>query len=1625
MTLLYQAIFAAFRKAREAGRRALFLPLLMGGLGLPVAHAQVQVAARAQPLAGTTLLQALPDRPALSQAQPVLRRELALTTADDLRLLRTETDAEGGVHERFQQYYQGVKVEHGVVSLHARAGRIEVLSGELERAAAMPPVQPALTEAAALQHALQAVGARVYQWQLPAEERALKALTANPLATYQPKGELVVVGDFRQPEVARPLVLAWKFNIYAHAPLSRELVYVDARSGQVVLRDAVIKHLNVTGTGTTRYLGQRPIFADQTGSGFRLRESVHGKGVVTLNALKSDNYGAAVDFVDNDNNWTAAEYNNANFDNAALDAHIGAQATQDYWTTVHGRDSFDDKGTILTSYVHFDDTPGDGVGLENAFWNGAVMSYGDGASHFRPLTAVDVCGHEIGHAVCSSTANLLYNSESGALNEGLSDIWGACVENHLDPTKQIWLIGEDIDKLHAALRSMSNPNAFGQPDTYKGTSWYNGTADNGGVHTNSGVLNYWFYLLSVGGSGTNDNNKAYNVTGITIGSAARIVYRAERFYLTANSNYSAARQATLQAAVDLFGLGSTQVEAVAKAWRAVGVEQTENAPTISNFSPANGLVGANVVITGTNLGSTYRVQFNGTDAVAATYTSLTSVTVKVPAGATTGTITLTTATGSVTTAGNFTVLTPGPAPTITSFAPAGGAVQGGAVTLTGTNFTGATALSFNGAAAVFTVLNATTITTFVPVGAGSGALTVTTPNGSASITFTVLPAITSFTPLNGPGGTTVTITGTTLGAALNVKFNGLYATSYTVLNATTVTAQVPLGATTGPLTVRTPDGTATGPVDFTVTAALAFNSFTPTQGPIGTVVTIYGQGFTGTTGVAFNGTAASFTVASSTEIWATVPAGAGSGFITLTTPLGPATSPRMFGVTGIPGGPSITSFTPANGPVGASITITGTNFSGATGVGFNGTPATTFNVVSATSITATVPAGATSGPITVTTPVTTCLSLTDFFVSPPNDFCANAITVTCGSSVTGSTLGATNTGDPSATCGGAPFTSSTVGVFYRFVGVGGNVTVNTCTNASYDGLMAVYTGTCGAYTCVSGNDDGCGPGSASIVTFPSVLGTVYYIYVSGYLAADVGNFTLSVSCANGPAITSFTPGSGPVGTAVSLVGTNFTGATAVKFNGTAAAFTLNSATSISTTVPVGASTGYITVATPVGTGTSPTAFSVLPSLPTIVAFTPGIGLAGTAVVLTGTGFTGATAVRFNGTTAASFTVNSATSITATVPGTATTGFIAVDTPSGTGTSATAFDVLSVFTGTANQCLSTTPISSTGAGTWQWLRAANGQVVAAINDQGFALGQVTAEFTLNQGPVRVDARGREYLDRNWHLLAQNAFVGRTVLVRFYGTNSEFATFVAANDGDVNDVTALTQLRLTQYSGTNEDCQLANNSGTSRLLTPAAPITLTGAPWFGLEASVPDHFSEFYLGGGAASLPVELAAFTAQRQGQSVLAQWNTAQEVNNKGFVVERSANGQQFTAVSGLLPGTGSTTTPQAYAFTDAQAPLERTYYRLRQVDASGVGMYSPVVSVAAAIPAPKLSCYPQPAHSGAFVTGATPDAAVTLFDALGRTVATAQAGATGQAELHLPVGLAAGVYVVRSGAQATRLTVE
>ncbi|MBO2012727.1 CARDB domain-containing protein [Hymenobacter negativus] len=342
----------------------------------------------------------------------------------------------------------------------------------------------------------------------------------------------------------------------------------------------------------------------------------------------------------------------------------------------------------------------------------------------------------------------------------------------------------------------------------------------------------------------------------------------------------------------------------------------------------------------------------------------------------------------------------------------------------------------------------------------------------------------------------------------------------------------------------------------------------------------------------------------------------------------------------------------------------------------------------------------------------------------------------------------------------------------------------------------------------------------------------------------------------------------------------------------------------------------------------------------------------------------------------------------------------------------------------NQCLTSQTVVSSGLGTWQRLLL-NGQTVAAINDQGHALGNVKVEFSVMSGTIRQDARGTKYLDRNWHFIADSSFTGKSVLVRFYGLPAEFDKLKAA---DLANVTAYNSLRLTQYSGPNEDCSLANNAtavSTVRLLTPQTTTRLD-QDCFVAQATITDHFSEFYLHGGNRPLPVELMSFAAVRRGADVLATWTTATEKNSAYFALEAtdSPRGDGFREL-GRVAAAGNSTAPRSYSFSDRNVPTTGgvRYYRLRQTDTNGAISYSPVqaVQLAKEEATLSLSAVPNPFfHAELQATISAPeavDAVLQLLDMTGRSLLTHKLHLTaGRNAIELPelASLPAGVYVLR-----------
>ncbi len=583
-------------------------------------------------------------------------------------------------------------------------------------------------------------------------------------------------------------------------------------------------------------------------------------------------------------------------------------------------------------------------------------------------------------------------------------------------------------------------------------------------------------------------------------------------------------------------------------------------PRVSGFTPTFGTVGDSVTVNGVNFipGQTV-VFFNGVLATN-TVTGATQLQALVPPEARSGPIAVGTYVGTNASTASFTVI--GPGPYITSFSPPSGA-PGNQVVLTGVRFTGATNVSFNGTSATFAVTADTQILATVPTNASTGPLSVGTPLGSdfTESHFLVLagPILSSFDPPRGPVGTLVTLFGRNFLTNLVVQFGGVSAVVQYV-GDTELQATVPTGAITGPITVADPWGTNSSTTNFFVTVGPTITSFSPTSAPVGAPVTISGDHFTGATQVTLGGQAAVFDVVADTQIHTSVPAGATNAPVTVSTPEGTGVSTNLFVV--LPPGPVINGFSPGAGGPGTNITILGAYFTSATGVQFNGVAAD-YQVTADTQIQAQVPPGATTGPLAVITPSGTNISSTNFFVpaqilgfDPLGGAPGTAVVIT-----------------------GANFVGATA---ITFNGVGADFTFNASTQ-----LTAVVP-----------------PAAAS--------GPVTVVTPAGTTISQ-GAFTVPVS------IGGFSPLAGPAGTVVTIVGTTFSGASAVLFNQTpAAGFSVDSPSQLRAVVPASARSGPITVLTPLGSASSGAAFLVAVSGDLAVGVTdqPGPALVGNPLTYT-------------------------------------------------------------------------------------------------------------------------------------------------------------------------------------------------------------------------------------------------------------------------------------------------------------------------------------------------------------------------------------------------------------------------
>ncbi|WP_273853152.1 M4 family metallopeptidase [Guptibacillus spartinae] len=464
----------------------------------------------------------------------------------NLKQSNSVKDELGMTHVRFNQTKNGVPVEGAEIIVHYNQdNEITVVNGAYNEEVEVSKfdTSPTLSTEDALEVAKSSTSAPSNLDQVPTSELVIYPFEGKNHLTY--KVNVNFLGD--EP--------------------GNWFVFVDATSGKVVDQYNAImdagQYKTQTGTGTGvlgdhRLLHVTKSKAEKEGMIFQLADYSHDglEGILTYDYSKN--------YLDLFSNNSAAF--KSEFAEPAVDAHYNSEQVYDYYLSEHGRNSLDGNGMPIQSVVHYGDN------YNNAFWNGTYMVYGDGdGEFFIPLSAsLDVAAHEMTHGVTSNSANLIYRFQSGALNEAFSDIFGALIED------SDWEIGEDIMAPAAvadgrtSLRSLSNPSKYPVGTAY--VPYGNGegnypshmdefydlpaSLDNGGVHINSSIINHAAYLT------------AQEIGRDKLG---QIYYRALTQYLTPTSDFSDARQAIVQSAVDLYGENSTEVVAARGGFDSVGI----------------------------------------------------------------------------------------------------------------------------------------------------------------------------------------------------------------------------------------------------------------------------------------------------------------------------------------------------------------------------------------------------------------------------------------------------------------------------------------------------------------------------------------------------------------------------------------------------------------------------------------------------------------------------------------------------------------------------------------------------------------------------------------------------------------------------------------------------------------------------------------------------------------------------------------------------------------------------------------------------------------------------------------------------------------------------------------------
>lgn len=480
-----------------------------------------------------------------------LKSRYQLHPASEFRLLRSDTDDIGMVHRRFVQYFQGKEVLFSMLILHLKAGVVESFNGEYYRN--FESGENLLSKKEALNVLLKNYGATRFKWQDSSAENWLRGLTGNADATWFPTD---IKSVYYFTESNRKAIPCYTIPIATIWPVDKEeLVIVDAIGGNKVIAVPMEFHTDSAAKAKTYFEGIKKFTADFiTKDSFRLRESKR--------LMVTQKWQNQKDYFDKDNYWDNPS------ERIAGDVHLGAETVMDIYKKYCNQSSWDGYGGTLKFLIS--------IGSGNAYWfrGSKVLDFMvDTTSTVKPTASLDVVGHEAGHAFLDGLVFMdATDAEGCAIHEGFADISGHLTEFYADSIKANWQVGEKVWFTTNGIRNMRNPWLFKHAKAYGGRYWP------GECHTDNGVLNYWFYIQTMGDTATNEFGYTYKLKGLGHYKAARIHYRGFQYYMIPTGKFADVMKGSIKAAKDIFGGCSDEVDHTMSAWKAVNVIDTSINP---------------------------------------------------------------------------------------------------------------------------------------------------------------------------------------------------------------------------------------------------------------------------------------------------------------------------------------------------------------------------------------------------------------------------------------------------------------------------------------------------------------------------------------------------------------------------------------------------------------------------------------------------------------------------------------------------------------------------------------------------------------------------------------------------------------------------------------------------------------------------------------------------------------------------------------------------------------------------------------------------------------------------------------------------------------------------------------